>query len=114
VNRNMFDPGDLVVVDFPGVTATKRRPAVIVSSKTYHSQRPDLIVGLVTSQMPAVQAATDWLLLDWAGAGLRLPSLFRSFLYTVPRSEVIARMGRLNQADWDGVKGCSEQAVGPF
>ncbi len=94
--------------------ATKRRPAVIVSSKLYHSQRPDLIVGLVTSQIPSVQDATDWLLLDWAGAGLRLPSLFRAFLYTVPRSEVIARIGQLSQADWNGVKHCMDLAVGPF
>jgi len=104
LNRNIFDPGDLVVVDFPGAITAKRRPAVVVSSKLCHSQRPDLIVGWVTSQMPPVQSATDWLLLDWAGAGLRLPSLFRAFLYTVPRSEVIARIGRLNQDDWNSVK----------
>jgi mRNA interferase MazF len=48
-----------VVVDFPGVIATKRRPAVVVSSPTYHSERPDLIVGLITSQLPSVQGATD-------------------------------------------------------
>ena len=114
MNRSIFDPGELVVVEFPGVVATKRRPAVVVSSKLYHSQRPDLIVGLVTSQIPAVQTATDWLLRDWAGAGLRLPSLFRAFLYTVPRSEVLVRVGKLTQDDWDGVKTSMERAVGLF
>ena len=92
----------------------KRRPAVVVSSKNYHSERPDVIVGLVTSQIPLIHGTTDWLLLDWAGAGLRLPSLSRSFLYTVPRSEVIARIGRVSQADWDGIKHCMELAVGPL
>lgn len=114
MNRSIFDPGDLVVMDFPGAVVTKRRPAVIVSSKLYHSQRPDLIVGLVTSQIPAVQTATDWLRVDWAGVGLRLPSIFRAFLYAVPRSEVIVRVGKLTPADWDGVKKSMEQAVGPF
>ena len=113
MNRSRFDPGDLVVVNFPGAVATKRRPAVIVSSTLYHSQHPDLIVGLVTSQIPAVQTAADWLL-DWAGAGLRLPSLFRAFLYTVPRTEVLVRMGQLTEADWNGIKGAMERAVGPF
>ena len=56
-----LEPGDLVVVDFPGAVAAKRRPAVVVSSRTYHSERPDLIVGLVTSQIPSVQSTSDWL-----------------------------------------------------
>lgn len=114
MNRSIFDPGDLVVVNFPGTATTKRRPAVIVSSKIYHSQRPDLIVGLVTSQIPPAFSTTDWLLLDWASAGLKLPSLFRAFLYTPSRSEVIVRVGKLTQSDWDGVKKCMERAVGPF
>lgn len=44
-----FNPGDVVTVDFPGVTGVKRRPAVILSSATYHANRPDVIVGLITS-----------------------------------------------------------------
>jgi len=42
-----FNAGDLVSVDFPGVTGIKRRPAVILSSSTYDSIRPDIIVGLM-------------------------------------------------------------------
>ena len=45
-----FNPGDLVTVDFPGVTGIKRRPAVVLSSATYHAIRPDTIVGLITSR----------------------------------------------------------------
>ena len=30
-------PGDVVVVDFPGVMGLKRRPAVVLSSDVYHS-----------------------------------------------------------------------------
>jgi mRNA interferase MazF len=33
----LLTPGDVVVVDFPGVMGIKRRPAVVVSSDTYHS-----------------------------------------------------------------------------
>ncbi|WP_267879525.1 MULTISPECIES: hypothetical protein [Kamptonema] len=32
-----FNPGDVVTVDFPGVTGIKRRPAVILSSVIYKS-----------------------------------------------------------------------------
>ncbi|MCP4691529.1 MAG: type II toxin-antitoxin system PemK/MazF family toxin [Desulfobacterales bacterium] len=40
----------MVVIDFPGVTGVKRRPAVVVSSHAYHASHPDVIVGLITSQ----------------------------------------------------------------
>jgi mRNA interferase MazF len=40
-----FEPGDIVTVDFPGVTGIKRRPAVVLSSAAYHVTRPDTIVA---------------------------------------------------------------------
>lgn len=49
-----FNPGDVVTVDFPGITGVKRRPAVILSSTTYHAIRPDVIVGLITTQTNAL------------------------------------------------------------
>lgn len=45
-----FKSGDVISVDFPGVKGIKRRPAVIVSSSVYHENRPDVIIGLITSQ----------------------------------------------------------------
>ncbi len=42
--------GDVVTIDFPGVKGIKRRPAIMVSSSTYHQHRPDVIVGIMTSQ----------------------------------------------------------------
>jgi mRNA interferase MazF len=42
--------GDIITVDFPAVTGVKRRPAVILSSQTYHNIRPDIIIGLITTQ----------------------------------------------------------------
>lgn len=45
----MINPGAVVTVDFPGATGVKRRPAVVVSSDAYHQQRPDVILGVVTS-----------------------------------------------------------------
>lgn len=34
-----FKAGDVVAVDFPGVNGIKRRPAVVLSSMTYHKNR---------------------------------------------------------------------------
>ncbi|MDQ3649260.1 MAG: type II toxin-antitoxin system PemK/MazF family toxin [Acidobacteriota bacterium] len=99
-----YKAGDLVTLDFPGVTGTKRRPAVVLSSAAYHAARPDVIVGLITSQTAGAIAFTDYLLQDWQAAGLRLPSAFRAFLVTIPRTATVARIGRLSDADWQEVR----------
>lgn len=65
-----FNPSDVVTVDFPGVRGIKRRPAVIVSSPTYHDNRPDVIVGLITTQTAGL-GITDYVLQDWEATGLR-------------------------------------------
>lgn len=98
-----FNPGDVVTVDFPGVAGIKRRPAVVLSSSTYHTIRPDVIVGLITSQTTAL-GATDYLLQDWAASGLRVASVFRSFIVTLPPSANLILIGHLSKRDWAGVR----------
>ncbi len=109
----MLKPGDVVVVDFPGVTGIKRRPAVVVSSDVYHSARPDVIVGLITSQVTISLGPTDHALTDWSAAGLRLPSLFRSFLVTLPRTAVYQVAGHLSEQDWLAVRARVGTALAP-
>jgi len=101
----VLNAGDLVSVDFPGVTGIKRRPAVILSSATYHAIRPDIIVGLITSQTKGL-GATDYILQDWAAAGLRVESIFRSFIVTLPKSTNIIQIGHLSDRDRQAVRTC--------
>lgn len=75
----MIAPDDVVIVSFPGAVATKRRPAVVVSTEVYHQERPDVILCVVTSQVLSATASTDYLLQDWAQAGLRQPSAVGCF-----------------------------------
>jgi mRNA interferase MazF len=106
-----FNAGDVIVVNFPGVTGVKRRPAVVLSSNEYHSCRPDVIVGLVTSQTAAPLTATDHAFLDWEQAGLRKASAFRSFVATLPRSGHQRVLGRLSERDWEAVRACVNKAL---
>ena len=76
----MPEPGDVVTVDFVGATGVKRRPAVVVSSRLYHAHRPDLILAVLTTQVTTVTAPTDYVLQDWAAAGLRRPLAFCAYL----------------------------------
>ncbi len=105
-----FNPGDVVTVDFPGVTGIKRRPAVVLSSVTYHTTRPDVIVGLITSQTTGI-GTTDYALQDWATAGLRVASIFRSFIVTLPPSANLVLIGKLSKRDWKSVRASVKVAL---
>ncbi len=107
-----LDPGDVVLLSFPGIKQTKVRPAVILSSRMYNRVRSDLILGLVTSQTKAVGGPTDYLLQDWSQAQLTRPSTFRAFFATLPRSAVRLRVGKLTDRDWRGVQDKTRLAFG--
>ena len=90
---------DIVTVDFPSVRGVKRRPALVLSSKAYHAARPDVIVGLITSQTKGL-GRTDHIIKEWEKAGLKKPSVFRSFIVTLPPSANLVRIGYLTDDDW--------------
>lgn len=102
--------GDIITVDFPGAKGVKRRPAPVLSSAEYHSIRPDVVIGLITSQTKGL-GITDHVLQDWRTAGLRVPSVFRSFIVTLPRSADLVVIGRLSARDWQGIVACVKVAL---
>lgn len=95
----MVKPGAVVTVDFPGAQGVKRRPALVVSTDTYHAARPDVVLAVITSQTRAATAPTDYVLQDWAAAGLRSPSAFRSYFATLPAASIFAVIGQLSDRD---------------
>jgi PemK-like, MazF-like toxin of type II toxin-antitoxin system len=106
----MLTAGDVVVVDFPGAVATKRRPAVVLSTPLYHANRPDVIVGLLTTNTAVATAPTDYILQDWSAAGLHRPSAFRSYILTLDDGNLPA-VGHLSDRDWQGVQECLVRAL---
>jgi mRNA-degrading endonuclease toxin of MazEF toxin-antitoxin module len=108
-----FNPGDVLTVDFLGVTGVKLRPAMVLSSVTYHTTCPDVIVGLITTQTTAL-GATHYVQQDWAAAGLRVASVFRSFIVTLPSSAHLLHIGHLSKRDWKGVNASLKVALAEF
>lgn len=104
-------PGDVVIADFPGVTGVKRRPAVVISTADYHTTLRDVIFGAVTTNLAVATAPTDHLITNWTEAGLRRPSAFRTFLVTLPQSQMLAVIGHLSSSDWEAVKECIRVAI---
>jgi len=69
----------------------------------YHRSRPDVILALLTSQVANATAPTDYILQDWAQAGLHRPSAVRMFLATLPATTVTV-IGHLSDRDWQEVQ----------
>ena len=85
MSTTIFEFGDIVLVPFPftNQTATKRRPAVVVSTPSFHMRRPDLILMAVTSQVRMPPLPGEVLLTAWQAAGLLKPSVAKPVLMTV-------------------------------
>jgi hypothetical protein len=80
----------------PGAAETKIRPAVVIASEIYLVERPDVLVGILTTKLPR---ATLMDLLDWQSAGLRAESCFRAYVLTIHRSK-LTLIGHLSEQDW--------------
>ncbi len=72
-------PGTVVIAEFQGAEATKRRLAVVVSSEAYQRERAEAILGAVTSEPGENVSPTDYIVQDWSAAGLNRPSTVRIF-----------------------------------
>jgi mRNA interferase MazF len=107
-----YAKGDVVLVPFPftDLSATRVRPAVVVSSEEYGEDTSDLIVAMVTSQPQT--GATDCRLQDWQEAGLIYPSWVRSKLATLEQSLIQFSPGRLSHRDVGAVEQRLELALG--
>jgi hypothetical protein len=96
-------PGDVVVGVLVGAKEIKVRPAVVIASTTYLTERPDVLVGILTTKVPKSLGTTDYKLMDWRAAGLRAESCFRTYVLTMHRSELTV-IGNLSARDWESVK----------
>lgn len=96
-----FEFGDVVLVASPFTDhgATKRRPAIVVSSNAYNRETTDLIILAVTSQARSAPMLGEVSIESWKEAGLLKPSVLKPILTTIERSLVLRRLGRLEQAD---------------
>ena len=96
-----FDFGDIVLVPFPftGQTASKKRPAVVVSSYAYNTDKPNAILMAVTSQLRANAILGEVWVQDWKGAGLLKPSVIKPVFATLEQALVIRQLGALVSAD---------------
>ncbi len=96
-----FNFGDIVLVPFPFTdqTASKKRPAAVVSSSDYNRQRPDIVIMAVTSQKGSAAYFGDVAIRHWQDAGLLNPSVIKPIFTTIEKRLVIRTLGTLEETD---------------
>jgi mRNA interferase MazF len=104
-------PGDVVIAAFPGAQTTKARPAVVLSTSSYHERGSDVIVALITTKSADPIRLTDYDIQDWKTAGLHAPSRFRLYVATLLQRDVRV-VGRLSNDDWQEVLRCVRNGIG--
>jgi hypothetical protein len=75
----------------------------VISTDLYHKVHVDVVVALVTTQLWQATTPTDYILQDWAAAGLHNPSAVRVYLDTA-LSASVRWIGRLSDRDWQEVQ----------
>ena len=109
-----FEFGAIILVPFPFTdqTQTKKRPAVVISSHSYNSERPDLIIMAVTSQIKPTAIIGEVIVQDWQAAGLLKPSAIKPVITTIEKPLVIKSMGRLKEDDQKVLLECLKSILG--
>ena len=109
-----FEFGNVVLVPFPFTdqSATKKRPAVVISSSAYNAERPDLIIMAVTSQLRPTNSLGEVVVIQWREAGLLKPSVVKPVITTIEKGLVIKTMGRLNEEDQRSLREAVRMIVG--
>ena len=111
--------GSIVLVPFPFTSqaASKQRPGVVVSSRAYNLERPDLIMMAVTSQLrilpeSAGRPGMEVLLHHWQAAGLLKPSAVKPVFATFERRLVIRILGNLAGEDQEALRSAIGRILG--
>lgn len=111
---NALSFGAIVLVKFPFTSqaAFKQRPAVVVSSRFYNIERPDLIMMPVTSQLRPTRALGEVWLSEWQAAGLLKPSAIKPVIATLEHGLVIRALGVLVINDQEALRLAISQIIG--
>ncbi len=99
-----YERGDVVLVPFPfsDQTATKKRPAVIVSSAQYNAMSRDVVILAVTSRTGKTPGIGECPVRDWQHAGLLKPSSIKPAISTIDRMLIYRKLGALSRPDLSG------------
>lgn len=113
-SESIFQFGEVVLVPFPfsNQTGSKKRPAIVISSHAYQTNRPDVLIMAITSQAHTAPDFASTPIIDWQAAGLLKPSFAKPVLTTLEQELVIRSMGSLSSRDQQAIRQVLAQILG--
>lgn len=104
---------DVVVVPFPFTdsSATKKRPALVISDATTFNKSTNKSVMAMITTAAHSPWALDVTITDLASAGLKAKSIVRMKLFTLDDVLVVKKIGKLAMGNRDRVKESLQQLL---
>jgi mRNA interferase MazF len=91
---------DIILVPFPfsDLSASKKRPAIVVSPNEYNLGL-DIVIAFITSKIDVKARIGDYRIQEWKKANLPKPSLIRMKFATIDKKIVVKQFGKLCSND---------------
>jgi mRNA interferase MazF len=98
---NIYKKFDVIVAKFyfASSKAYKVRPAIIISSDFYHENSRGNLIAIAVSSQVENKLSFEFEIEEWKEAGLLKPSILKSNIATIEKSEVIKKLGSLHEKD---------------
>lgn len=109
-----YDFGDVVLVSFPFTNqmASKQRPAVVVSNKSYNTNKPDVVIMAVTSQLRSSASLGEVWITEWRAGGLLKPSAIKPVFATLEQHLILRHLGVLQLPDKSALRAAIGMILG--
>lgn len=105
--------GDIVLVNFgfsEGI-GFKKRPALVVSSEVYNTNRQEVIILAITSNVDRLLLG-DTKISQWKEAGLLYPSLVTGIIRTVKADMIFRKIGEVSKDDLKKIEESIKKIIG--
>jgi mRNA interferase MazF len=98
---NIYKKYDVIVAKFYFASSKvyKVRPAIIISSEFYNENSRDNLIAVAVSSQIENKLSFEFQIEEWKEAGLLKPSILKSNIATIEKSEVLKKLGNLQIKD---------------
>ena len=102
----IYEPFDVIVVPFPFTDSskTKRRPALVLSQKTYFGLKIEQSVLAMITSRKNDPWPLDVPIKNKKQSGLTAPSVVRMKIFTLDNRFILRKIGHLSKTDQNQVK----------
>lgn len=110
----MLEQGSIVLIPVPftDLSATKRRPVIVISSNDYHQHTADMIVVAMTSNPDATSYSFTLTNQDLVAGALNRPGKVRvDKVYTLAQSLAVRIFGQVNTQVLEQIKRILDNAT---